>query len=732
MSRTLGVRLGLILFGLIALFLLWSFAYPLVVALRFDPSLPGEGQSRWALLQQINGVRDFSALTIGPQHFLERFNYPPTQLETLIRGGIAAGGVIALGVGLGIFAWAIRKPAPYGSSRFGTLLEAEKKGLTAKRGLILGKLGGQQIVSDDPAHVLVVGPTRSGKGVSFIVPNGFAWEGSSVWFDPKRENFGIFGAYREAIGDKVFMFSPGENDSHRYNPLDFIRRDERMPTDAMVVASFIVPDATGSSEIWSRSARLLLQAMIGYVIASPRYEGRRHLRAVSRMTTTGVDFLTVLKGLVANEGNELPLWVVDGFNQFIVIEKETRNSALFNLNTALNPWNSDLVAAATSRSDFDIRELRREKMAIFIGCSVAQLDVYRPIIKILVQQIHDVLMAKIPGPDEPHKVLVMIDEFRQLGRMDALVSKLTINAGYGFRMVLVLQDVGQLDEVYSKPTRITTMSACQVKLFIQINDQETAEYVSDMLGSTTMEIKTPLPRPGQSVFSNTKQVRYEERAFRTPEELRRMNQAKSILLVPNSYGFELSKYRYFADQPFKRMLQAASQRKMKLPRLNGWVDKAPDGIKSASAMDAAAKALVTVVGQPVEFKPTPKQAEAEARAEEWAKARRAGIGTVAAEEPAKSEKLDAKAAITLATIAPASEVPAAKAKAKSRIKAAASVPGESGEKELFSIPQDLGDLIAEVNASLKVQPQTDGKNETGVVGDALNSLAQAVEEFTAP
>lgn len=627
MSRRLAVRLVLVLLGLAAFYLLWSFAYELAVAFRWNPALPGEGAERLALLKYQNSLRDFSALTVASEHFMERVSHPATQLETLIRGSIAAGAVLALGAGLTVVGYAIRRPAPYGISRFGNLMEAEGKGLTGKKGLVLGKMGNQPIVSNDPAHVLVVGPTRSGKGVSFVVPNGFAWQGSSVWFDPKRENFGIFGAHRKAIGEDVFMFSPGESETHRYNPLDFIRRDERMATDAMVVASFIIPEATGSSEIWAKSARMLLAAMIGHVMSSPRLEGQRHFRSVSRMTTTGEDFQVVLKALVSVESATMPRWVRDSFNQFIGIEKETRNSALFNLNVAMNPWNSGLIAAATETSDFDIRELRRRRMAIFIGCSIAQLDVYRPLIKILVQQIHDVMMANIPGPDEPHQVLVMIDEFRQLGAMESLVSKLTINAGYGFRMVLVLQDVGQLDEVYSKAVRVTTLSACQVKLFIQINDQDTAEYVSDMLGQTTLEIKTPVSRPGSSIFSTEKNIRYEERAFRTPEELRRMKSTKAILLVPNSYGFELTKYRFFADNPFKALVRKIGNLKVKVPSLKVRQDTESLG----AAVEPVEKLVVQAEAQTPASTPEPENSTEQRMAEheranaEVYRARRAAI-----------------------------------------------------------------------------------------------------------
>lgn len=586
MSRVFAYRLLLGLIGLAAFFALWSLAYELVATWRWNAALPSEGASRWGLLQYQNAQRSLSGLFVAWQHFSQRLAYHPTQGETIIRGAIAVAVVVAIGVGL-IFASLInRKPKHYGDARFGTIMDAEKKNLLAKQGLILGKMGGATIRSDDPAHVLVVGPTRSGKGVSFVIPNGYMWRGSSVWFDPKRENFEAFGAHRQALGDKVFFFSPGERDSHRYNPLDFIRRDARMPTDCAVVSSFIIPEATGSSEIWARAGRQLLTAMIGYVLTSPRYEGQRHLRAVAMLLSTGVDFLRVLTNIRNDEEKYLPSWVVQGLNQFIALEKETRNSAYFNLTAALSPWTNELVAAATASTDFDISKLRKDPTALFIGCSVAQLDVFRPIIKILVQQIHDVLMASLPGPDEPYQVLVMIDEFRQLGKMESIVSKLAINAGYGFRMVLVLQDLAQLDEVYGKATRQTTVSACQVKLFIRMNDVETSEYVSVMLGPTTIEVPTPIIRAGQGIFgARDKSLSYQERPFRTAAELRQMPAKQAVVLVPSAPGFMVRKVTYYRDAPYKATYREFRHRRLKVPPLPRWQDLP---LRSMAEVEAAA------------------------------------------------------------------------------------------------------------------------------------------------
>jgi type IV secretion system protein VirD4 len=534
-------------------FLAWSLVYAVVVGWRFDPRLPSEGTARWALLQSLNAEYSAKVILRSADHFWRRMMFPATQGETAIRGGIALGLVLAAGIGLGIAAHVLRPLKPYGEAKFGSIIDAEKRKLTTRRGLILGRLAGATITSDEPGHVLVVGPTRSGKGQSFIGPNGIMWQGSAVFFDPKKENFAIFGAYRAAAGDKVYLFNPGELRSHRYNPLDFIRRDETMPTDALVVAGFIVPDTPG--EVWGKSARLLLAAMIGYVLTSPLCDGARHLRSVARMLVTGKDISIYLKSIVLTEGDHLPSWVVDAFNQYIALESETRNSAVFNLNIALNPWNNRLVAAATETSDFDIRELRRKRISIFIGCSVAQLDAFRPLLNILIQQIHDVLMAAPPKRDEPHQVLLMIDEFRQLGRMDDLVSKLTINAGYGFRVVIVLQNLSQLDEVYGKAIRETTVSACATQLYIRIDNLDTSEYLSKMLGETTIELKRASLRQGGILGQKTINTDYDAVPLRTPQQLRQMDPRKVILLVSSAPPFELERVIYHDDRPYRQALE---------------------------------------------------------------------------------------------------------------------------------------------------------------------------------
>lgn len=552
---------------------LWVIAYEIVCGLRWRAA---EGGTKWALIQRQLHFRDGSSLTpeffwFGPDHFYRRLMYPPMRAEALARAGVAAGALFAIAGALIIAYFATRPVKHKGDARWGDIGDAAKASLTVKKGILFGKLNGILLRSDAPAHILVVGPSRSGKGTSFLLPNGYDHVGSSVWWDVKRENYDLLARFLRDRGSKVFIFNPGATHSHRYNPLDFIRGGPHMPTDCGTAASFIIPER--ADDTWSGAGRMLLSALIGYVMSSQNCRGQRHLRSVARMTVTGKDISAVLRSLVATEGAMLPNWVCDGFNQYVALEPETRNSAVFNINMAMNPWNNPLISAVTETSDFDIRHLREERIAIFVVCGIAELVQFRPIIRILFQQIHDLMMMERPKVKDRYEVLLALDEFRHLGPMPQLLSMLTISAGYKFRMAIVIQSISMLDELYGKPVRQTTLAGSQVKLFIKIDDLDTANYVSEMLGDRTIKVETPGQRIGTGLFaSRSKQTHFEAQPLMSAPDLRLLSFGKSILFVSGARPFLIDKVQHYRDQPFKGFLGRYGDMKASPPMLGKWTD----------------------------------------------------------------------------------------------------------------------------------------------------------------
>lgn len=671
-------RLIVGLFVFFAAALLWVVPYAVVTGLRSGFSKPAQ---KWELLKRVTTenprleYEEFPPISfdygfpLAYKHFYVYAQDERASKLALEDGAIAAGIVLALFVALGVFLYANRRSTLHGDARFGTLPEARRAGLAARNGIILGRLNGQTLISNDPGHVLIVGPTRTGKGVSFVIPNGLAWPGSMVTLDIKSENLKSFGAARAAKGDSVFVFAPGSASSHRYNPLDYVRPGPEMATDCANIASFLVTTGSVENE-WTLAARKTVAALLGYVMTSIHFERARHIRSAVRVISTGHDIADVLKTIVATEEDgPVPPWVLDALNQFVAIPDRTRGSVMFNVNNAFAPWDSPLICAVTETSDFDIRDLRRKRMSIFIGSPLADLESYRPLIRILFQQIHDVLMRDLPGADEPHQVLLLLDEFYTLGRMSSLASKIAVSAGYGFRMAIVLQNISQLDETYGNAMRETLVAGAALKLFVAINDNETARYVSDALGSYTATHTTKMMGAGLS--QSRVSLGHMAAPLRRPQELTRMPKDKSILLVANARPLEIGKLYFFRDRRMRRLMEQTGTATINPPSLRLWTE-------SSAWLKARSKSALA------------------------AKATQVASGAIPA---------------SLAARGSANDVPAD------------SSDGESAQKERARMEAEISDVIAGINAEAQRASRSASSGAGDEIGIALKDLTAIAEKI---
>ena len=521
-----------------AALIVWSIIYAAVTGVAFKT---------WSL---------FSALTRrDPTIAFKHVDYYWASLAVKKNAAISASITAGLFVAGYITMFVMKGPSLYGDARFARGGDLMRANLHAKDGLILGWHGSSLLRNDDPRHPLVTGPTRSGKGRGFVIPNLLAWGGSTITLDLKQENFKETARARQAAGDEVFMFAPGSARSHCYNPLDFIRRGPEKITDLTNIAHFLIPDPKSGESIWSQKARDLFVGVLGYVMESKHIaDPDRTIRTTIRVLSTGRDIGVVLTAIVKVEGESLSAFVVGRFNQIIAEPVDTRGSVLANLTTALAPWDNPLIAGVTSRSDFDIRLLRRKRMSIYIGPPPSDLESYRSLIRLLVQQMHDALMRELPGPEDKYNVLVMLDEFRQLQRMDAIVEKIPISAGYGFRMAIIIQNMSQLDEIYGKASREGIVANCALKLFVSVDDLATANYVSDQLGQKTVETSSVNLRRGGSLFGQRSVSKSLTGVpLMRPDEVIRLPKDRSILMIANERPILTTKIRYDKDRMFLKL-----------------------------------------------------------------------------------------------------------------------------------------------------------------------------------
>lgn len=446
-----------------------------------------------------------------------------------------------------------------GDAKFATNYDIKKAGLAAKSGLILGKFKGKYLMDDGQTHVLVSAPTGSGKGVGVVIPNLLNWNGSAVVLDIKGENYNLTSGFRKKYGQRIFVFSPFAENSHRFNPFDVVKPDSRQRfNDIQNIAQIILPD-NEKDPTWSQQGRALFVAFALYLLDK---EGQTcTIGNILRFLQTQDDTRDIVKAILKSEGDNLDASAQRTFSNFSQQEKRMSESVKVGLVGSLSLWNSPSIDAATSATDFDVTSLRKHKTTIYVVVSLADLASLRPLLTLFFEQVFAAQLRHEPSEDEAYKILFLMDEFESLGTMDGIVDKLPFVRSFNVRIMAIIQGLSQLDQRYTVAGRDKILQGSKHQIFFASNDQQTTNYVSQTLGKKTIQtVSKSRSRQGQSISRQN-----QARELMLPQEVREMSAKKLILLTEGTRPIMGEKIRYFKDATMKKR---ASFGKTQVPALN--------------------------------------------------------------------------------------------------------------------------------------------------------------------
>ncbi|KQZ95889.1 conjugal transfer protein TraG [Mesorhizobium sp. Root157] len=475
--------------------------------------------------------------------------------DSPVLQAVAVSAMVPALFGAGIVAYAgLRsQPAPLGDARFQNAMVLRRGKWFRKKGHILGRFGHRILRVNDDRHHLVIGPTRSGKGVGYVIPNALMHEGSMIVTDLKGEIFRSTAGYRKSRGNQVFLFAPGSARTHRYNPLDFIRPDRGdRTTDIQNIAGLLVPENTESENaIWQATAQQVMAGVISYIQESVFYEGKRNLVEVTSFFSSGVN-LQLLMTTIKKQEPYLSRFTTESFNAYIALSERTAMSALLDVQKALRPFRNERIAAASSVTDMDLRAMRHRPISIYLAPNITDISLLRPLLALFVQQALDTMMLEHAA--HPLPVYFLLDEFRQLKKMSEITTKLPYVAGYGIKMAFVIQDLKTLDEIYGETARHSLMGNCAYQLVFGANDQVTAESVSKGLGKRTVRYTTESRTIElMGLHRRTKVEQLRERDLMMPQEVRQMPSGKMIILPEGQGPIFADKLRFFATAQFGQL-----------------------------------------------------------------------------------------------------------------------------------------------------------------------------------
>lgn len=444
-----------------------------------------------------------------------------------------------------------KRQEPLGDAAFQTLADLRSGKWFRKDGHVFGRFGRSILRTKDDRHHLVIGPTRSGKGAGYVIPNALTHEGSMIVTDLKGEIFNATAGYRLARGNQVFLFSPGEAETHRWNPMDFIRGDLGNRTkDIQNMAAILVPaNAKGDGKFWQEMAQQIAAGLISYIHESDHYAGRRHLGEINSLLNSGKSLQALLKFILEKEPY-LSKFTRESFNSYIGLPEKTAGSAITELQVAMKPFRNERIVAATQVTDIDLRSLNVKPMSIYLAPNITDITLLSSLLTLFVQQVMNLLTITHNPKAVP--VYFLLDEFRQLKRMDEIMNKLPYVAGYNIKMAFIIQDLKNLDEIYGETSRHSLLGNCGYQQILGANDQATADYVSRALGKRTVRYQSEsraIELVGLHRRTQVEQIR--ERDLMMPQEVRKMSGDNFVLLVEGQAPIFGKKLRFFETSPFK-------------------------------------------------------------------------------------------------------------------------------------------------------------------------------------
>jgi type IV secretion system protein VirD4 len=492
----------------------------------------------------------------------------PAVLEKIQLAGLIGLSVILLPM-LALLMPGGKKNKLFGDARFASMGEIKKVGLMGDKGIIVGSYAGKYLIFPGQQHAIISAPTRSGKGVGIVIPNLLNWPESIVVLDIKQENWDITSGFRKKHGQECYLFNPAATDyrTHRYNPLAYISNDPNFRIDdVQKIANMLFPDEDGTDVIWTATPRSLFLGIVLMLAETP--EKPLTLGQVVRETLVdgdGAKYFAKVINERATAGNPFSSTCVRALNSYVSISAEnTRAGVITSFRSRLELWINPLVDAATSANDFDLRDVRKKRMSIYLGVTPDNLERMAPLLNLFFQQLIDLNTRELPSQNDALKYscILLMDEFTSIGKVGVLSKGISYIAGYNLRMLPIIQSPKQLVEVYGEDVAqtFTTNHALNIIFPPKASETQTAKDISEWLGNQT--VKSVSKSRSTRLFKsdgNTNSTSEQSRALMLPQEITSLGEGKELVIMENVRPILAEKVVYFKDPEFVRRLKAVSK-----------------------------------------------------------------------------------------------------------------------------------------------------------------------------
>ena len=497
-----------------------------------------------------------------------------------------------LGFGPPLLAWLLlliplfRRKAEslHGDARFANLSDLRKAGLLTQspQGILMGKYKGRYLWLNGSQHAIAISPTRSGKTTSIAIPALLSYAQSMVVLDLKGELFKATSGWREAQGHAIRVWAPYDDagNTHRFNPMSLMAGMDpgKRLGEIQTMAAILYPDEAGKDAFWTSQSRAAFTAFASFMFevweaqmlaqklagapasmqldpnASPLFPSLERILHLS----SGMDGKSIKETLQQILADPAYACVSPQtrtvFGNLLGLAEQTFSSVIATVQAPLQQFLSPILAAATNATDFDVTALRKRPTTLYVIIPTNKLDESSKLLNIFFSTVIGANLGKQLGeePDLKYQLLMLMDEFTSMGRVDVWAKRISVSASYGVRDLCIVQSRSQLRSTYGDHDAQSFITNHGAQIVFAPREQADANEYSEMLGYKTVRKKQRSRSRGSG--SNQVSISYSEemRALFLPQEIKELPQDEEVIFYEGCKPIRAHKNWFFKDTLLKQ------------------------------------------------------------------------------------------------------------------------------------------------------------------------------------
>lgn len=415
--------------------------------------------------------------------------------------------------------------------------------LNMENGIILGKVPNKRelmIMHDntsiDNQNVVVIGSSGAGKSQAYVIPNIINIRNKSIIVtDPKGELDKLTAQLKRDQGYKTYQVDFVNFKQAKYNPLYYVET----PLDAQKIANTIISNfekggGNSSGQFFKNSATNILSALIVYV--KTEYDkDEANLEKVVEVYDEHIQDEEHFLKWVDTIPKEHP--AKDLLNSIKELTDVTRKSVTSTLSNGFSLFKLPQVKSMTSKSDFNFEDFIEEKAILYVKLSMED-DTFAPLTSVFFSQMLNIYyqIAQESSDNKlKRKMIFMLDEFANIGKLDNYSKVLATCRSLGLSMHTIIQNKAQLEKrsMYGKDeaTDILGNHDTTVLLRADKKDTNTTKWISDTLGDTTIAQKKNDMTKSKGGISKQLGDNFIKRPLMTPAEIGSLTKKECIVLI---------------------------------------------------------------------------------------------------------------------------------------------------------------------------------------------------------